>query len=169
VRIYALWGATLSKTVIFGNSGSGKSTLAKRMSANENVAHLDLDTIAWQATLPPTRMPIAESELQINTFITSHKNWVIEGCYADLLERVLDKTEEVIFLNLSVDDCICNAKSRAWEPHKYESKAAQDANLAMLVDWISQYPEREDHFSQKAHIKLFNAFNGKKVMRTSNS
>jgi len=159
----------LSKILIFGNSGSGKSTLAKKMSTKHNVAHLDLDTIAWQATLPPTRMPIADSEIQLKCFIDVNEHWVVEGCYSDLLELVINKADELIFLNLSIDDCILNAKNRPWESHKYESKAAQDANLAMLIEWISQYPERKDHFSQQAHNQLFNAFTGKKAMYTSNA
>lgn len=159
----------MSKILIFGNSGSGKSTLAKNISIKSNVAHLDLDTIAWQVTLPPTRMPITESEIQIKHFTDINDSWIIEGCYSDLLKKVMPKADEVIFLNLSVDDCILNAKNRPWEPHKYESKAVQDSNLAMLIEWISQYPERKDHFSQQAHLKLFNAFTGKKEIRTSNT
>ena len=58
----------MSRVLIFGNSGSGKSTLAKEISTKNNVAHLDLDTIAWKATSPPTRTPISESEIQINNF-----------------------------------------------------------------------------------------------------
>ncbi|MCJ8321347.1 MAG: AAA family ATPase [Colwellia sp.] len=159
----------MSRVLIFGNSGSGKSTLAKEISTKNNVAHLDLDTIAWQATSPPTRMPISESEIQINNFIDINANWVVEGCYSDLLKLVMDKADEVIFLNLPVEDCIKNAKNRPWEPHKYESEEAQNANLEMLITWISQYPEREDHFSQKAHVKLFNAFGGKKEMPITNA
>ncbi|WNC68645.1 AAA family ATPase [Thalassotalea nanhaiensis] len=158
----------MSKILIFGNSASGKSTLAKKLSIKNNVAHLDLDTIAWQATSPPTRTPISESENQINDFIDINDNWVIEGCYSDLLQLVLVKADEVIFLNLPVEDCIKNAKARPWEPHKYDSQEAQDANLEMLINWISQYSKREDDFSQKAHLKLFNAFSGKKEMHTTN-
>lgn len=158
----------MSKLLIFGNSASGKSTLAKQMSTKNNIAHLDLDTIAWRATIPPTRMPFSESRIRINHFIDMHEYWVIEGCYADLLKLVLNKADEVIFLNLPVADCILNAKNRPWEPHKYESQEAQDSNLEMLINWISQYPEREDHFSQAAHIKLFNAFTGKKEIYTTN-
>jgi len=160
--------ATLTRTLVFGNSASGKSTLAKKMSLKNNAAHLDLDTIAWQATLPPTRTPIVLSENQIKDFINSNDNWIIEGCYSDLLTLLIDKAEEIIFLNISVDDCISNAQKRPWEPHKYESKEAQDKNLNMLIQWISQYPEREDNFSQKAHLELFNSFRGKKEIQTSN-
>lgn len=139
------------------------------MSTKNNIAHLDLDTIAWLATIPPTRMLISESKIKINHFTDINEHWVIEGCYADLIKLVVNKADEVIFLNLPVADCISNAKNRPWEPHKYESQEAQDSNLKMLIDWISQYPEREDHFSQVEHIKLFNAFTGKKEMYTTNS
>jgi adenylate kinase family enzyme len=158
----------LSKILIFGNSGSGKSTLAKSISAENNAAHLDLDTIAWQATSPPTRTPIYESKIKINHFTQMNNNWVVEGCYADLLQLVMEQADEVLFLNLPVEACISNAKNRPWEPHKYASQEAQNANLAMLIDWISQYPIREDHFSHKAHTKLFNDFAGRKSSRITN-
>jgi adenylate kinase family enzyme len=159
----------LSNVVIFGNSGSGKSTLAKKMSAKHTLAHLDLDTIAWQATSPPTRMPLFESEAHIKDFIGINNDWVIEGCYSDLLQIVMAYADEVIFLNLPVENCIENAKNRSWEPHKYESQQAQDGNLNMLLQWISQYPEREDNFSQQAHTALFHAFKGKKQMNIINN
>lgn len=71
-------------------------------------------------------------------------------------------------MNLPIKACISNAKNRPWEPHKYESKEAQDANLGMLIDWISQYEKREDVFSQAAHRKLYDEYRGTKRMYTSN-
>jgi len=165
---YALKADIVTKTVIFGNSGSGKSTLAKRISASNNIAHLDLDTIAWQVTSPPTRMPINESTHAITEFLNTNNSWVIEGCYADLLEVVIEQADKVIFLNLSIEFCIDNAKNRPWEAHKYASKEAQDANLDMLINWISQYEMRTDTFSQSAHLELFNQFSGEKEMRWKN-
>jgi len=158
----------LSKILIFGNSGSGKSTLAKKMSIESNLAHLDLDTIAWQATSPPTRTSIVESKKSIDNFIKINRNWVVEGCYADLLQLCIDKADKVIFLNLPVAECIINAQHRPWEPHKYETAEAQNTNLTMLIDWISQYPIRADTFSQKAHLSLYDAFHGEKEVRTTN-
>ena len=74
-----------------------------------------------------------------------------------------------MFLNLPITTCIENAKNLPWEPHKYKSKAAQDKNLAMLIDWISHYTVREDTFLKTAHKKLFDAFKGDKVMHVSNN
>ncbi len=96
-------------------------------------------------------MPLAESKRAIDAFTGANDSWVIEGCYSDLLEIAIAAATEIIFLNLAVEDCIANAKQRPWEPHKYASKKAQDANLAMLIGWIAQYAERSDAFSKSAH------------------
>lgn len=158
----------LSKILIFGNSGSGKSTLAKKISQSSDLAHLDLDSLAWEATNPPQRKDIKESEKAIVNFIQLHESWVVEGCYTDLLELLIEHTDEIIYLNLPVELCITNAKNRPWEPHKYISKEAQDANLTMLIEWISQYAVRQDTFSQQAHHKFYTEYTGKKSMITNN-
>lgn len=158
----------MSKFVIFGNSGSGKSTLATELASNNHLAHLDLDSIAWKPVTPPERLSISESSESINNFLSIHNSWVIEGCYSDLLELVIQQADEIIFLNLPINNCIENARNRPWEPHKYKNKEAQDENLEMLINWISQYTNRTDTFSKSAHDKLFNNFNGKKTMYVSN-
>lgn len=159
---------TLKKILIFGNSASGKSTLAKQLAHTHNLAHLDLDTIAWQATQPPNRMPIVESKKHMMEFAQQNSNWVIEGCYADLLEVIAPQANEMIFLNLPIETCLTNAKNRLWEPHKYPSKQAQDENLNMLLEWIVNYDRRNDTFSKTAHKTLFESFHRKRTMYTSN-
>ncbi len=151
-------GGSVSRVVIFGNSGSGKSTRARSL----GLPHLDLDTLAWEPGLPPTRRELAASTADIETFVAANPTWVIEGCYADLLDLVVPDATDVIFLDLSVEACVANARARPWEPHKYESREAQDANLDMLVDWIRQYPVRDDTFSRDAHEALFDRAAGRK-------
>ena len=158
----------MKKILIFGNSGSGKSTLAMKLCAVYGLAHLDLDMLAWQMTSPPERKPLNESWLEIGKFIDENDGWVIEGCYTDLLERVVLESNELIFMNLPIKACVANANNRGWEPYKYESKQAQDANLKMLINWISQYCERTDTFSESAHNDLFINYPGKKMLVTSN-
>ncbi|RKF13748.1 shikimate kinase [Alginatibacterium sediminis] len=156
------------KVLIFGNSGSGKSTLARRLSTEQNLVHLDLDTLAWKQGEAVIRAPLAESEKTIHNFMNGNTAWVIEGCYADLLTIALPFATDIIYLNLPIPICIKNAKMREWEPHKYQSKAAQDQNLNMLIEWISQYDERSDTFSKTAHLQLYNCFDGPKQMLTRN-
>ncbi len=104
----------------------------------------------------------------IDRFIDLNEDWVVEGCYSDLLAMAISQSSEIVFLNLPIETCIANAKSRPWEPHKYESKASQDANLEMLISWISQYSVRTDIFSQSAHAQLYKKYPGQKVELISN-
>ena len=158
----------MRRILIFGNSGSGKSTLARSLAESENLSHLDLDTLAFLPTDPPQRRPLNECQQRIDEFVSQFSSWVIEGCYADLLELACSNATEIIFLNLEISQCVENAKSRPWEPHKYETKAAQDQNLEMLIGWIGSYNTRNDDCSLSAHKQLFNGFTGKKTMPTTN-
>lgn len=158
----------MKKVVIFGNSGSGKSSLAMDFAAKFALFHLDLDVLAWQDTDPPTRKPLKDSANEIDQFLKKEKEWVVEGCYSDLLALVLENAEELIFLNPGVDTCISNCRKRSWEPHKYKSIQEQNDNLDMLIEWVKQYPERNDEFSLASHQKLFEEFTGKKTEYQSN-
>jgi adenylate kinase family enzyme len=155
------------KVIVFGNSGSGKSTLAAQL-RGEGLAHLDLDILAWLPSSPPERRPIEQAYAEIQHFIRENEEWVIEGCYSDLLELVKPSATEAIFMNLPVHLCQENARNRPWEPHKYESKEAQDDNLEMLLDWIAGYVDRSDALSYRAHSALYDDFRGEKQEINSN-
>jgi adenylate kinase family enzyme len=157
----------MRKVIIFGNSGSGKSTLAAEL-RGEGLAHLDLDVLAWLPVEPPERRPLEQAFADIQKFIGDNPAWVIEGCYSDLLALVKPFASEAIFMNLPVALCQENARNRPWEPHKYESKAAQDANLDMLLDWIAGYADRCDALSLRAHSELYDSFQGSKTEITCN-
>jgi adenylate kinase family enzyme len=157
----------MARYVLVGNSGSGKSTLARRLAHSGGLAHLDLDTLAWEPVKPPRRRPIADSAREVTSFMGANDHWVIEGCYADLLEAPLCRCTRLLFLNPGIEACIANARIRPWEPHKYSSKEAQDANLEMLIGWIHEYETRCDTFSLAAHRALFDSFFGNKVELTS--
>lgn len=153
------------RIVVFGNSGAGKSTLARQLAA-EGLAHLDLDTLAWEPTDPPTRTPLEQAGAAITAFSGEHADWVIEGCYADLVELALPEATRLIFLDPPVQTCQEHARARPWEPHKYATPEAQDANLPMLLDWIAAYPTREGPLGRPAHLALFEDFAGEKERRT---
>lgn len=157
----------MARYVLLGNSGSGKSTLAARLARGGDLPHLDLDSLAWEPVTPPRRRPVAQSAREITAFMDANDRWVIEGCYADLLEACLLRCTGLFFLNPGIDACIANARVRPWEPHKYPTKEAQDANLEMLVGWIRDYGTRRDTFSLAAHRALFDSFAGEKMELTS--
>src|SRR5437870_444421 len=98
----------MRRIVVFGNSGSGKTTLARVLTSQYGLAHLDLDSLAWDS--PGRRRSLTESANTIRDFIHEHSEWVIEGCYGDLLEQVLPYASEVRFLNPGVEACIANCR-----------------------------------------------------------
>lgn len=158
----------MERIIIFGNSGSGKSTLAKALAGRLGATHLDLDVIAWKADQPGVRAAHAESLRALMRFIEGAERWVIEGCYSGLLKEAAAYCTEMIFLNPGIEACVDNCRARPWEPHKYASREAQDANLQMLLGWVREYETRDDEFSLQAHRKLFDEHEGKKVEYRSN-
>ncbi|MEX2570878.1 MAG: shikimate kinase [Gemmatimonadota bacterium] len=149
-----------SRILIFGNSGSGKSTMAAALARVEGLAHLDLDQLAWDS--PGVRKPLAESSAIIQAFITEQPEWVVEGCYGDILEIVLPFCTELRFLNPGVDTCIANCLARPWEPEKYASKEDQDRMLDFLLNWVREYETRDDEYSLRRHREIFAHFPGHK-------
>ena len=113
--------------------------------------------------MPPRRRAIDGSARDVEAFVEASPRWVIEGCYSDLVDLVLPRCTRLLFLDPGVGACVANARARPWEPHKYASKAEQDANLEMLVGWIRDYETRDDVFSRAAHRRAFDAFVGDKV------
>lgn len=156
----------MNKIIIFGNSGSGKSTLANRYAEGLGLKHLDLDTISWKT--PGVRKETGESIQELHAFMDAHDAWVIEGCYSSLIQEASKEATELIFLNPGIQECQNNCKARPWEPHKYETKEAQDKNLAMLLDWVADYETRTDEFSLIAHKQTFESFDGIKHELKSN-
>ncbi len=151
------------KIILLGNSSSGKSTLAKKIVQTYNFPYLDLDTIVWKSGLTAQRRNFDYVYGDILCFMENQPNWIIEGCYGDLISSISQYGNRLIFLNLDIEICLNNCRQRPWEKHKYDSLEAQNANLEMLMTWIKEYPIREDEFSLSAHRQIFAKFEGEKV------
>lgn len=149
------------RIIILGNSGSGKSTMARRLSDEHTVPMLELDAIAWQSAA--IRKPLAASIDELLAFVQSNEQWVIEGCYADLMEPALPFCTELRFLNPGIEACIENCRKRPWEPAKFATPDAQQAMRDQLIDWVRQYEIRNDEFGLRRHRSLFDTFAGAKI------
>lgn len=153
------------RILVFGNSGSGKSTFARQLSRQHDLPHLDLDSIVWvPGEIAVQRQPDAISA-SLEAFLAENRNWVIEGCYGDLLEAASSHCTELVFLNPGVEICLQHNRVRPWEPQKYASKTEQDAMLDKLQAWVVGYYERQDLWSYHAHRRIFDSFPGPKSER----
>lgn len=152
------------KTLLLGNAGAGKSTLAARLCANQAVPQMSLDSVAF--TGGAERRPLAESIALCEQFMAGKSDWIIEGCYADILQALLPHADQLLFLNPGVDTCLAHCRQRPWEPGKFDSPQAQAAHLDFLLDWVTQYPSRSDEYGLAAHRALFDGYSGPKLELT---
>jgi adenylate kinase family enzyme len=165
--VASLSGSANVRVAILGNSGSGKSTLSHWLAQAGAARALDLDTIAWEADKPTTLKAERVAQDEVHAFCNSHENWVVEGCYANLIESALSYSPCLILLNPGEEACLANCRARPWEPHKYASRAEQDANLPFLLSWVSEYYVRSGPLSLAAHQTCFGAYCGPKRELTS--
>ena len=151
------------RLLIMGNSGSGKSTRARAMAAQHGLVYLDLDTIVWE----PAQIAMPRSAEQVHAdllaFMAGHEAWVVEGCYGDLVEMALPFCSELVFMNPGRAVCLENNRRRPWESHKYASMEAQQSKLDFLLEWVSQYEDRDDAMSYACHRRVFDGFDGNKT------
>ncbi len=144
-----------------GNAGAGKSTLARKLLERQAAARLSLDEVAFGEGAQ--RRPVADSVADALGFIEANDSWIIEGCYADILEPLLQHADTLIFLNPGVEACLAHCRARPWEAEKFGSREAQDANLQNLLSWVREYESRRDEYGLARHRALFDAFSGRKV------
>lgn len=148
------------RIILLGNAGAGKSTLARKLMGANLVPRFSLDEVAYAGSAE--RRPLADSIVDVKRFIWANESWIIEGCYADIIEPILPECDELIFLNPGVEACLAHCRARPWEPEKFNSRREQDANLENLLGWVALYETREDEYGLKRHRLLFDAFKGKK-------
>ena len=150
------------RIVILGNSGSGKSTLARMLAQAYALPALDLDTVFWE----PDRIAVQRDETdalaQLAHFCRSHPGWIVEGCYAHLATAALASSPMLLWLDPGGEACLANCRSRPWEPHKYRTKAEQDAYLGSLLEWVAAFYDRDDAMSQRVHRAVFDGYAGPK-------
>lgn len=151
------------RILVFGNSGSGKTTYARAVAHTHGLGHLDLDSIVWEPEQIAVPRPHDAIMASLGEFLDSHSDWVVEGCYGELVEVGSSQCTELVFLNPGLDACLANNLRRPWEPSKYTSVEEQDAMLDDLQAWVTTYYTRDDPWSYQAHRRVFDAHPGQKV------
>lgn len=155
------------KVVIIGNAGSGKSTLAQAIAGERGWPVLDLDTVVWEPQQIAVPRVEADAQRDVEVFCASTADWIIEGCYAELVAISLRHSPLLLFLDPGMQQCLENCMGRPWERHKFASKVEQDERLAFLLSWVREYYTRDGSMSLRAHETLFERYLGPKRRLTS--
>ena len=77
------------RIILLGNAGAGKSTMARCLVQNKNIPRLSLDEIAWSEGTE--RKPFDASIRELEEFLGRNEQWIIEGCYSDMIEVALPR------------------------------------------------------------------------------
>lgn len=136
--------------------------MARELARQHQLAHLDLDTIYFVPALVAVQRAPELVQADLRRFIDAHANWVVEGCYGDVIASALPFCSELVFLNPGRDACVANNARRPWEQHKYASQELQDSMLPFLLEWVDQYYQRDDNCSYAFHRRLFDSHGGTK-------
>ena len=139
--------------------------MARRIIGDRSIPRLSLDQIAWDEG--PKRKPLEVSLRLLNDFISNNEEWIIEGCYSELVEAALPYCTELRFLNPGIEVCVAHCHRRPWEPDKFSSPEDQTAMLGALVHWVREYETRDDDYGLKRHREVFDRFPGPKREYTS--
>ncbi len=148
------------RIILLGNAGAGKSTMARRLIGTKNIPRLSLDEIAWEEAAE--RKSLEESLRLLRDFLSSNPEWVIEGCYSDLVEALLPHCTELRFLNPRIEACVAHCNSRPWETTKFPSAEEQQATLSSLIEWVRTYETRNDEYGLQRHRQIYDQFSGSK-------
>ncbi len=146
---------TLGKRIIIvGCPGSGKSSLAKRLQMRTGLPLFHLDNVWWKADR--THITEEEFDKRLHTILQGEE-WIIDGDYSRTYEPRLLDCDTVIFLDLSVEECMKGimervGKARAdipWteqqpDPELVELVSRYPAdNRPILYDLIGKYPDKQ--------------------------
>jgi adenylate kinase family enzyme len=89
----------MRRVVIYGSGGSGKSTLAADLAERLEVAHIEIDTLAFDG-----RYSHVSQEVLRRRFASAvaTDGWVVEGMHRDQLLEALQVADTFVWLDLSV-------------------------------------------------------------------
>ncbi|WP_032378116.1 ATPase AAA [Rhodococcoides fascians] len=84
-----------SRIVVAGTSGSGKTTLSARLGSVLGIEHIEIDSLYHG----PNWTPRATFESDVEEFI-SRPSWVTEWQYSVVRDRLVDRAELMLWLDL---------------------------------------------------------------------
>ncbi len=151
------------RVAVLGNSGSGKSTLARWIAGYTYAPLLDLDTVVWE----PGKIAVARSpeaaRSDLNAFCSAKNHWIVEGCYASLVDTALEYSPLLIFSTQVKANASVTAVPDLGKPrvtHHAQSKISSwpSCSPGSVIDYT-----RDGDMSLTGHQACFNAYTGRKV------
>lgn len=149
------------KLIIIANSGSGKTWLASRLSAATKAAVVHLDEIFWQ----PGGFDHKRSREEVDRLISETRQataWIVEGVFGEIAEKYFEKAELFIWLDIEWEVCKARLLGRGSENKRHLERPQSEKGVRELIQWASNYYDRDGQRSFAGHKSLFDRFPRKK-------
>ena len=156
------------RIVVLGNAGSGKSYFTKAIGTILDLRIIHLDDLFWEPSGYDQRRSSDFILASLDQIKAEHQ-WIAEGVYGELAERLLDRSELFIWIDLDWEVCRSSLFERGSESSKGMDEEHSKLKLQSLVDYASQYWSRSNSCSHSYHLGLFQKFQGQKMRFRSRS
>jgi adenylate kinase family enzyme len=144
------------RIVILGNSGAGKSHLAQTLAAQLALPVIELDHIFWLDGGYQNKRTQKEVWALIDR-VREQERWIVEGVYGAMVERLLDRTDLLIWMALSWTECSRSLIEREAVRHAIPSPE-QEKSVETLMAYAAAYDQRTNDISRQGHQRIFDAF-----------
>lgn len=146
----------LKRIYILGTIGSGKSTLARKLSSVLKIKKYDLDDIFWKEDYDHKRDENERNGLFHK--VCMKKKWIIEWVYSRWIEKGIQRSDLVIFLDLSLPVLLWRATMRMLRKEKSKKLGKKRykeslGNYIGLVRAILKY-KKKSHPGYYKHLEL---------------
>ena len=85
--------------MVIGTSGAGKTTLARRIAAQLQLPHIELDAINWQSEWRDLTRHDPDEFVRRVTEAIEAEAWVVDGNYGPVRERVWRRATHLVWLD----------------------------------------------------------------------
>ncbi len=140
----------MDRVFVIGNGGSGKTWLTEKLSVELSIPSVHLDDLHWLPNFAGER-PRRERDRLVDDAANA-PSWIMEGIYGSVLTQVFARVTTLIWLDLSLDECLSNLMDRG------QAGGGTDEQFEELLGYTRAYHQRQDLNSHEGHRRLFAEF-----------
>lgn len=145
----------MQRVLVIGSGGSGKSRLAIQLAKCTGLPLLHLDTLYWQpGWVEPSRQ---DWEAKVEQLVAA-ESWIMDGNFGGTMERRIEASDTVIFLDMSRWLCLWRVMARRIRYHgrarpNMTPGCHEKLDLQFLW-WILSYPEQRGRWISRRLASL---------------
>ena len=109
----------------------------------------------------------SESRRLLSDFLEADDDWVVEGVYGRLIERVLESRPFLVWIDRSEEDCLEGLRVRSARMLREYGRDLSPLQNQRMVERVKGYRDRSDHLGYACHRELYESYSGEKIRLTS--